>query len=192
MGVVTPPHPPSTRLRLDLTHQKISRYARTCGNVSAMTEKNEATMDGFTITKLADGLYCVNELPEVQRHVVVRGLVQDCGMAFAEAASVMRRADKHGTVSAVRTESGWNIILGEGEIDSVDHSTPRSLVDLFPILRYFAWEHLPAHLQQVSRPFYTVALGVAERYAEGADERETAKALDRLLEAKDAAVRAVV
>jgi hypothetical protein len=68
----------------------------------------------------------------------------------------------------------------------------RSMVDAFDILKYFVWEHLPDHLQKVSRPFYVVALDVAERgWVNGADD-ETNVALRKLLEAKDAAVRAVV
>lgn len=71
-------------------------------------------------------------------------------------------------------------------------SAVRSMVDVFGVLKYFAWEHLPDHLQKVSRPFYVVALDVAERgWVNGADD-ETNVALRKLLEAKDAAVRAVV
>lgn len=68
----------------------------------------------------------------------------------------------------------------------------RSMVDVFGVLKYFAWEHLPAHLQEVSKPFYMIALDVAERWVDGADEDETNMALRKLLEAKDAAVRAAV
>lgn len=58
------------------------------------------------------------------------------------------------------------------------------------VLRFFAFAHLPEHLQAVSRPFLSVAVDVALR--EGADGPETTVALRKLLEAKDAAVRAVV
>lgn len=68
----------------------------------------------------------------------------------------------------------------------------RDMVEVFPILAYFTYEHLPEHLQKVSRPLCMMAQEIAKMYADGADERELAKALDRLLEAKDAAVRAVV
>jgi hypothetical protein len=56
------------------------------------------------------------------------------------------------------------------------------------IMQFFAWEHLPPHLQAVSRPFGELAQLVAE----GPPNAETTVALRKLLEAKDAAVRAVV
>ena len=56
------------------------------------------------------------------------------------------------------------------------------------ILQFFTVEHLPAHLQAVSRPFADLALVVAE----AAENQETTVALRKLLEAKDAAVRAVL
>lgn len=83
----------------------------------------------------------------------------------------------------------------EAEEKSMEHDempAVRSMVDAFDVLKYFAWEHLPAHLQEASKPFYMVALDVAERWVDGADEDETNMALRKLLEAKDAAVRAVV
>lgn len=58
-----------------------------------------------------------------------------------------------------------------------------------PILKYFAWEHLPERLQAVSAPFADLAchiVGSARRSA----ERTTA--LRKLLEAKDCAVRAAL
>jgi hypothetical protein len=50
----------------------------------------------------------------------------------------------------------------------------------------FAFLHLPPHLQPVSAMFARVAVEVAS----GPHNREALKALDRLIEAKDAAVRA--
>lgn len=70
--------------------------------------------------------------------------------------------------------------------------THRNAAEVFPVLRYFSYAHLPRHLRSVSQPFFTLAHVIASQYADGADERELAKALDRLLEAKDAAVRAAV
>lgn len=75
---------------------------------------------------------------------------------------------------------------------SDDMHVVRSMEEIFPVLRFFTYEHLSPHLRTVSQPICVLAHEVAAKYAEGADERETAKALDRLLEAKDAAVRAVV
>ena len=57
------------------------------------------------------------------------------------------------------------------------------------ILRFFVWEHLPPHLAAVSRPFAEIAHHVADSLPMNA---ETATALRKLLEAKDAAVRAAI
>lgn len=56
------------------------------------------------------------------------------------------------------------------------------------VLQFFAFSHLPAHLQDVSRPFSVLA----EKIADGPSNAETTVALRKLLEAKDAAVRAVL
>lgn len=55
------------------------------------------------------------------------------------------------------------------------------------VLRFFSYSHLPAHLQAISRPFCDLANEVAARAPGNA---ETTVALRKLLEAKDAAVRA--
>jgi hypothetical protein len=54
------------------------------------------------------------------------------------------------------------------------------------MLRYFAFEHLPAHLQEVSRQFATLAHWIHHALPPGA---ETTTAMRKLLEAKDCAVR---
>ncbi len=56
------------------------------------------------------------------------------------------------------------------------------------ILKYFRYGHLPAHLQEVSKPFGDLAVEIASSSA----NPETAIALRKLLESKDAAVRAVL
>jgi len=53
-------------------------------------------------------------------------------------------------------------------------------------LRYFAYEHLPPKLQEISRPFGELARLVAEQ-CEGS---QATIALQKLIEAKDCAVRA--
>lgn len=55
------------------------------------------------------------------------------------------------------------------------------------MLKWFAYEHLPAHLQEVSRPFCDLA-NMMVNLAEPGPERTVA--FRKLLEAKDAAVRA--
>lgn len=69
------------------------------------------------------------------------------------------------------------------------------------ILQFFAYEHLPPHLQAVSKPFCELAHQIAEPSATPVGEvarwplprnPERTVALRKLLEAKDAAVRALV
>ena len=55
------------------------------------------------------------------------------------------------------------------------------------MLKWFAYEHLPSRLQEVSKPFGILAEWLA-KFVEGGPERTVA--LRKLLEAKDAAVRA--
>ncbi len=56
-----------------------------------------------------------------------------------------------------------------------------------PILQFFSYLHLPEHLREVSRPFSELALRI-ESILPRNPERTVA--LRKLLEAKDAAVRA--
>lgn len=56
------------------------------------------------------------------------------------------------------------------------------------VLQFFAYAHLPPHLQEVSSAF----CDLATRVAAGPQNTETTVALRKLLEAKDAAVRAVL
>jgi len=57
-----------------------------------------------------------------------------------------------------------------------------------PILKYFSWSHLPEHLQQISRPFGMLAIEIVANVPRNA---ERTVALRKLLESKDAVVRAV-
>ena len=57
------------------------------------------------------------------------------------------------------------------------------------ILKYFAYSHLPDHLQTISAPFGELARKIADR---GGDPAEMTTALRKLLESKDAAVRAAL
>lgn len=62
-----------------------------------------------------------------------------------------------------------------------------------PIRRYFNYGHLPPHLQAVSRPFASAADQLIEAANENPapiDGAELQVALRKLLEGKDAAVRA--
>lgn len=57
------------------------------------------------------------------------------------------------------------------------------------VLQLFRFRHLPAHLQEVSADYYRLAKKTADRAPQS---QETTIALRKLLEAKDAAVRAVL
>lgn len=54
------------------------------------------------------------------------------------------------------------------------------------VLQFFVFEHLPPHLRPISGAF----ADLAHRVADGPHNAETTVALRKLLEAKDAAVRA--
>ena len=58
-----------------------------------------------------------------------------------------------------------------------------------PIMQYFAYEHLPAHLAAFSKPFGELAMEVVDNIPRNP---ERTVALRKLLEAKDAAVRAAL
>lgn len=55
------------------------------------------------------------------------------------------------------------------------------------MLKWFAYSHLPDHLQEVSKPFGDLAAILVDTVSPGP---ERTVALRKLLEAKDAAVRA--
>ena len=59
----------------------------------------------------------------------------------------------------------------------------------YPILHYFNYEHLPEKLQDYSRPFAMLALEMAQKLPKGP---EVSVGLRKLLEAKDAFVRAAL
>lgn len=58
-----------------------------------------------------------------------------------------------------------------------------------PIMRYFTYEHLPEKLQQASIPFFELACKLEATLPNGP---EKSVALRKLLESKDAAVRAAL
>lgn len=63
------------------------------------------------------------------------------------------------------------------------------LVEREHVEQFFTYAHLPAHLQAVSKPFAELAQVILTTLPRNP---ERTKALDRLLEAKDAAVRALI
>ncbi len=56
------------------------------------------------------------------------------------------------------------------------------------VLQFFEYSHLPSFLQDVSKPFAEMAHSIASQ----SNNPETTVALRKLLESKDAAVRAVL
>jgi hypothetical protein len=56
-----------------------------------------------------------------------------------------------------------------------------------PILQFFEYAHLPSELQEISRPFHAMAHHLVEKLPRNP---ERTVSLRKLLEAKDAAVRA--
>lgn len=65
----------------------------------------------------------------------------------------------------------------------------REQLDIDPILRFFHYAHLPPALQERSAPFCNLARLIVETTPRNA---ERTVALRKLLEAKDAAVRAAL
>ncbi|EGR3070252.1 hypothetical protein DMW20_11875 [Vibrio parahaemolyticus] len=63
---------------------------------------------------------------------------------------------------------------------------------MFPILEHFAYEHLPPHLQSVSKDFHDVAHKMVESISSPKGGPEISAGLRKLLEAKDCMVRAAV
>ena len=57
------------------------------------------------------------------------------------------------------------------------------------MLKWFEFSHLPTNLQEVSRPFSELAVKITQRVDPGP---ERTVSLRKLLESKDAAVRALV
>ena len=58
------------------------------------------------------------------------------------------------------------------------------------ILKFFEYEHLPPHLQDISKPCGELAEEMAEQLGDTANGAELTTGLRKLLEAKDCFVRA--
>jgi len=57
------------------------------------------------------------------------------------------------------------------------------------MLQFFAYKHLPQHLQTVSKPFHDFAHSIVATYP---DNQEREVGLRKLLEAKDCIVRSTI
>ena len=79
--------------------------------------------------------------------------------------------------------SGQDLLIHEVQPDEAPVSCDE------PILKFFAWKHLPDHLTVISRPFAMLAARIV---ATTLRSPERTVCLRKLLEAKDCAVRAAV
>lgn len=70
--------------------------------------------------------------------------------------------------------------------DEIENHTHKSM------LTYFKWEHLPEHLQVISKPFGELAVQMCLSSGARLNPSELTVGLRKLLEAKDCAVRAAV
>jgi hypothetical protein len=68
------------------------------------------------------------------------------------------------------------------------NDVPQTAETTEPILKFFAWQHLPPALQKVSAPFQETAAHIMTLPRSA----ERTVALRKLLESKDAAVRAAL
>lgn len=101
------------------------------------------------------------------------------------------------------THRTWGSIYTSALKRGIDHAYATYLADQWEkrkarkmaneapehIMQFFAWQHLPPHLQEVSRPFGEMAETIVATLPQNP---ERSAALRKLLEAKDAAVRAMV
>lgn len=76
--------------------------------------------------------------------------------------------------------------MNNEEVPAINKS---DLEKQYPILKFFAFMHLPPHLQLISGPISAMAYNVAANSNPGA---ETSAGLRKLLEAKDCFVRAAI
>lgn len=72
---------------------------------------------------------------------------------------------------------------------SIVNERKLEMTDGSPIMKFFAFSHLPERLQEVSRPFHDTAFWMEEHLPNGP---EKSAGLRKLLEAKDCAVRAAL
>jgi len=89
-----------------------------------------------------------------------------------------------GNVKDVYVHSGCQLLITELQLTNGGDPGAGEHIEQF-----FAWEHLPPHLQAVSAPFGLMARTIMETLPRNP---ERTVALRKLLEAKDAAVRAKV
>jgi hypothetical protein len=106
---------------------------------------------------------------------------------LSEAGKELNRGPARVALVALR-DSGYVVVAAQ---DQADVSTPSDTLAQSGehIAQFFAYAHLPSHLQSVSRPFGALAALIVSTLPRNP---ERTVALRKLVEAKDAAVRALV
>jgi len=89
-----------------------------------------------------------------------------------------------GFAETFHVHSGRDLLIHEVQ---PPHEAPVSCDE--PILKWFAWKHLPDHLQSISRPFAMLADRIVKTTLRSPERTACRR---KLLEAKDCAVRAAV
>lgn len=76
----------------------------------------------------------------------------------------------------------------------MDDARKQELISHFGILKYFKYDHLPPHVQEISKGFGVSAFDMADRAIEkgNADYAEMASGLRSLMRAKDCHVRSLL
>lgn len=86
------------------------------------------------------------------------------------------------------TNDKWLIFVA-GALAATNQINPKGETTMSNLIQFFTYQHLPEHLQKISKPFSELASVILE--STPANPEQTV-ALRKLLEAKDCAVRAVL
>lgn len=116
----------------------------------------------------------------------------DANEMAAEFARALRRDGHEVTWARFAITNGDGSLVSPAE-DVIDRSGPietsEPLLTNEPIMQHFSFAHLPPHLQAASKPFCDLARRIVETTPRNA---ERTVALRKVLEAKDAGVRAMI
>lgn len=145
----------------------------------------------------------VNETQK--KHKIIVRILGDVGSgksaAYCRIAAMLKDS---GATVVHADEKAWNMLQNAGEAASAQADLYQFAPEVVleeacirsdwtdsknQIMQYFAYAHLPAHLQRVSKPFALLAQEMDLYLPDGA---EKSAGLRKLLEAKDCAVRAAV
>jgi hypothetical protein len=102
---------------------------------------------------------------------------------YPEIAAIALEKLPDGNYRSQLTHAAWQGWKGRGTLLKYREA------DMDYLMQFFAYEHLPEHLQRISRPFGELAKLIAETLP---SNPERTAGLRKLLEAKDCAVRAAL